>query len=243
MDWVSDQALPWLGNAATDVWGYYKQNPWLQQGLSTSLNLGLSAYSASEQRKQAERIAQQNQALSQQVAAQDQGIWNQTAYPNAAAVNASALANRGELGQARLGASQNFFNNLAARGFMSGSGLGAKGQADIERGYAQSYGKMLTDLTKFKNTPITPLPSQGYVTQSPYSYYPQTSISPTMAVAGKASNYLDIAKGYTDLMNLYKQIKKVPENNPINPMASYGYTYPGYSPYALSEYYPSYTLD
>lgn len=94
--------------------------------------------------------------------------WRDTAYPNKAAVNAQATQNRGQLGQARLGATQNLFSNLASRGFASGSGLGAAGMSGINRGYLQGLGNMMTELTKFKNTPMWGPPSAMYPQTGPW---------------------------------------------------------------------------
>jgi hypothetical protein len=81
-----------------------------------------------------------------------QKFYNQVSTPNSAAVQASAVQNRGELGQARLGAQQSLSKNLAARGFGSGSGLGIKGATDIESAYVRGLGESQTELTKFANT-------------------------------------------------------------------------------------------
>ncbi len=83
---------------------------------------------------------------------QAQGFYNETSLPNSEAVQAQATQNRGQLGQARLGAYGNLSKNLAARGFGSGSGLGIKGATDIESAYVKGTGESQTELTKFANT-------------------------------------------------------------------------------------------
>lgn len=183
-----EPALSWTGGALGDAYNFYQGNQgWMNPLLQVGASALLPALTAGSQNKQTQNIAQQNQQL-----------WQQTAYPNKAAVEASALANRGELGQARLGAGQNFFNQLAARGFMSGSGLGVKGQADIERAYAQAYGKMLTDKMKFANTPTTPLPSQAY--------YPQT-VAPLAAAGKGTTDYMSMAMGYQNMMKMIQGLQ------------------------------------
>ena len=112
--------------------------------------------------KSAQNVAQQNQQIAQQTAQQNQQVWQQNAYPRPAAVQAAASENRGQLGQARLGAYQNLASNLASRGWGSGSGLGVQGASNIERGYLQALGKQATDMTKFANTPMFGMPSQAY---------------------------------------------------------------------------------
>lgn len=177
----------WILGAGKDVGQFYTGNQgWINPLLQTGISAALPYLTQGSQNKGVQQTAQQNQQL-----------WQQTAYPNKAAVEASAIQNRGELGQARLGAGQNFFNNLAARGFMSGSGLGAKGQADIERAYAQTYGKMLTDQMKFANTPQQPFPQQAY--------YPQTQ-TPAAAAGKGATDYMSMAMGYQNMMNMVKQL-------------------------------------
>jgi hypothetical protein len=81
-----------------------------------------------------------------------QQFYDKTSLPNSTAVQAQATQNRGELGQARLGAMGNLSKNLAARGFGSGSGLGIKGATDIESAYVKGVGESQTELTKFANT-------------------------------------------------------------------------------------------
>jgi hypothetical protein len=81
-----------------------------------------------------------------------QNFYNKTSLPNSAAVGAQATQNRGQLGQARLGAYGSLSKNLAARGFGSGSGLGIKGATDIESAYVKGIGESQTELTKFANT-------------------------------------------------------------------------------------------
>lgn len=94
--------------------------------------------------------AQAKRAKDAQDDAQD--FYAQTSLPQPAAVAAQETQNRGQLGQARLGAYQNLSKNLASRGFGSGSGLGLKGATDIESAYVKSLGQSATDLTKFANT-------------------------------------------------------------------------------------------
>ena len=88
--------------------------------------------------------------------------WQSTAYPNKASVDAAAVQNRGQLGQARLGSYQNLASNMAARGFGSGSGLIAEGAGGIEKGWLQALGRSGTELNKFANTPMWGPPSGAY---------------------------------------------------------------------------------
>jgi hypothetical protein len=92
--------------------------------------------------------------------------WQANAFPSDATVNAQATQNRGQLGQARLGATQNVGSQLAARGFGPGSGAMAGSLGQINKGYLESLGDMNTELTKFKNTPMFGFPQQGYGTAS-----------------------------------------------------------------------------
>ncbi len=92
--------------------------------------------------------------------------WQANAFPSDATVNAQATQNRGQLGQARLGATQNVGSQLAARGFGPSSGAMAGAMGDINKGYLEGLGSMNTELTKFKNTPMFGFPQQGYGTPS-----------------------------------------------------------------------------
>ncbi len=148
-----------------------------------------------------QQAAEKAQKESQAIAMQNQQLWQQTAFPRPEAVSAAATENRGQLGQARLGSYQNLANQLAARGFGSGSGLMARGGADIERGYGQAYGNMLTGLTKFANTPTSALPSQGYYQQGQ---------QPQQTAMGAGTNwmtgYLDQSRGYNDIIKLIQKM-------------------------------------
>lgn len=180
---MSDGVGSWLQQAGTDV-GNFGLNNW-QTILPMAASAGLSMYSNQQQNEAMKKAAQQNQAL-----------WQSTAFPNQAAVDASAIQNRGALGQARLGSYQNLANQLAARGFGSGSGLGVKGASNIESGYLQGMGKMLTDLTKFQNTPSSGLPQGAY-------YQPGTT------AGGAGANTLGSALGFMQAMQ-WLQGKKQP---------------------------------
>ena len=98
------------------------------------------------------RQGQQQSSRAGRAQREGQDFYNQTSLPNTAAVNAQAVQNRGQLGQARLGAYGSLSKNLAARGFGSGSGLGIKGATDIESAYVRGVGESQTELTKFANT-------------------------------------------------------------------------------------------
>ena len=73
----------------------------------------------------------------------------------------------------------------------------ARGGSDIERGYGQAYGNMLTGLTKFANTPTSGLPAQAYA-------------QPQQSAAGAGMNwftgYLDQSRGYQDIIKLIQQM-------------------------------------
>ena len=81
-----------------------------------------------------------------------QRFYQQNSLPNEANVQAQATQNRGQLGQARLGAYSSLGKNMASRGFGSGSGLGIKAAGDIESAYLRGIGEQQTALTKFSNT-------------------------------------------------------------------------------------------
>jgi len=187
-DWLSG-AWDWGKGAAGDVFGSQGQQGWLGQNqgwLSPALSFAGTMYGQRQQQQAAEKAQKQNMAL-----------WQQTAFPNQAAMSAAATENRGQLGQARLGSYQNLANQLAARGFGSGSGLMARGGADIERGYGQAYGNMLTGLTKFANTPTSGLPAMAYN-------------QPQQSAMGAGMNwftgYLDQSRGYGDIYELYRKL-------------------------------------
>jgi hypothetical protein len=111
--------------------------------------------------------------------------WQVNAFPSDATVNAQATQNRGALGQARLGATQNVGSQLAARGFGPGSGAMSGAFGNINKGYLESLGNMNTELTKFKNTPMFPYPQQGYGSA-------QTG---TLGGLGNATDMMDTAAG------------------------------------------------
>jgi len=182
-------ALSWLGTAVGDVGDWYGEN---KDWVSPALSLAGTMYSQRQQQQAAEKAQKQNMAL-----------WQQTAFPNQAAMTAAATENRGQLGQARLGSYQNLANQLAARGFGSGSGLMARGGSDIERGYGQAYGNMLTGLTKFANTPTSGLPAQAYA-------------QPQQSAMGAGMNwftgYLDQSRGYQDIIKLIQQMNQQNRN-------------------------------
>lgn len=136
---------------------------------------------------------QQAKKTAQQAASQNQQTWQQNAYPNAAAVNAQATENRGELGQARSSATKDYFNQLAGRGWGSGSGVGAAGVSTINKGYLQSLGQNATAMTKLKNTPMFGMPSQAYV-------------SPVSGGTEQALQGLDYALGQLQAQNLLRQL-------------------------------------
>jgi len=120
--------------------------------------------------------------------------WQATAYPNKAALEASAVQNRGQLGQARLGSYQNLASNMAARGFGSGSGLMAGEAGNIERGYLGAMGKQASDLTRFANTPMWGPPSGAY--SSPMSGAMSAGI-------GQGGGLLDQYLGYYMINNMF----------------------------------------
>ena len=136
---------------------------------------------------------QQAKKTAQQTAQQNQQTWQQNAYPNAAAVNAQATENRGELGQARSAATKDYFNQLASRGWGSGSGVGAAGLSTINKGYLQSLGQNATAMTKLKNTPMFGMPSQAYV-------------SPVSGGTEQALQGLDYALGQLQAQQLLRQL-------------------------------------
>ncbi len=103
----------------------------------------------------------------QQTAQQNQQTWQQNAFPRPEAIAAQSAENRGQAAQDRFGATKAYFNDLAARGWNSGSGIGAAGVSNINKGYLQSLGQNATAMTKLKNTPMFGMPSQAY--QSPVS--------------------------------------------------------------------------
>ncbi len=111
--------------------------------------------------------------------------WQANAFPSDATVNAQAIQNRGQLGQARLGATQNVGSQLAARGFGPGSGAMAGAMGDINKGYLEGLGTMNTELTKFKNTPMFGFPQQGYASPT----------SSTWSGLGNATDMMDTAAG------------------------------------------------
>ena len=140
----------------------------------------------------------------------------ENAYPNQAAIDAQATENRGALGQARAGAYQNLASNLAARGFGAGSGIGYQGGADIEKGYLQSFGKMQTDLTKFKNTPQFGMPGSAYPTATPGGL--ETGL-------GIGGSMMDKAMGYYMMGNLFKNMPSYRNANYYGyPSSQYSYT-------------------
>ena len=136
------------------------------------------------QGNQAQKTAQQAQQGSL-------NTWQQNAYPKPEVVNAAATKNRGQLGQARLGAYQNLASNMAARGFGSGSGIMAGGAQGIEKGYLQGLGKQATDMTKFANTPMFGMPQSAYPTP--------VAGGPQQALGG-----LDTALGYYAMLQAMK---------------------------------------
>ena len=97
-----------------------------------------------------------DQASKQQSKAARENIamWMNTAYPNKANVSATATQNRGNLAQARANAEKNLPTTLATRGFGSGSASGTGAFTDINRDYMSQLAKMLTELTKYENTPM-----------------------------------------------------------------------------------------
>jgi len=200
-------ALSWLGTAATDVGNWYGQN---QGWVSPALSLAGTMYAQNQQQEAAKKAQRQNVAL-----------WQQTAFPRPEAISAAATENRGQLGQARLGSYQNLANQLAARGFGSGSGLGYRGGADIERGYGQAYGNMLTGLTKFANTPTSGLPAQAY-------YQPQQSAMG--AGTNWFTSYLDQSRGYNDIIKLIRQMQGQGGNTGVSNNTSYWGTGSDYEP-------------
>ena len=126
----------------------------------------------------------------QKVAANDasreaRAQWQANAFPSDSVVNAQATQNRGQLGQARLGATQNVGSQLAARGFGPGSGAMAGAMGNINKGYLEGLGSMNTELTKFKNTPMFPFPQQGYASPT----------SSTWSGLGNATDMMDTASG------------------------------------------------
>jgi len=141
----------------------------------------------------ASNYIQGNQAKKnmQQTSQANQQTWQQNAFPNSALVNAQSTQNRGEIGQARLGAYQNLASNLASRGWGSGSGLMAQGGRGIESGYLQSLGKNATEMTKLKNTPMFGMPSAAYQT-------------PVSGGTEQALGGLDTALGYYMIQNMLK---------------------------------------
>lgn len=125
-------------------------------------------------------------------AGEAEDAWRRTAFPSKAAVNAQALQNRGQLGQARLGAYQDLSGQMAARGFGSGSGQGMLGASNIERGYLQNLANANTELTKFKNTPMFGPPS---------AIYPSTGGAESGF--GTAGSLLNKAAGFYMAKNLF----------------------------------------
>ena len=203
-------ALSWLGTAATDVGDWYGKN---QSWVSPALSFAGSMYAQRQQQDAAEKAQRQNMAL-----------WQQTAFPRPEAMAAAATENRGQLGQARLGSYQNLANQLAARGFGSGSGLMARGGADIERGYGQAYGNMLTGLTKFANTPTSGLPGQAYN---------QPQQSAMGAGVNWLAGYLDQSRGYQDIIKLIQQMN---QQNRNTGGGSGNYNWAGYQLTGMSPY-------
>ena len=137
---------------------------------------GASMYQA----KQAEKRAEES-------AARDRAAWESMSKPSMAALEATAKGQRGQLGQARSGAYRNMAQNLASRGWGSGSGVGASGAAQIEGSYMRSLAQMANDMVKQANTPMFGPPGSAY----------QQSV-PGMGEAGaaKASGMLDTYLGF-----------------------------------------------
>ena len=129
----------------------------------------------------------------QQAAQQNQQTWQQNAFPRPEAVNAQATENRGELGQARSAATKDYFNQLASRGWGSGSGVGAAGVSNINKGYLQALWQNATAMTKLKNTPMFGMPSQAYV-------------SPVSGGTEQALQGLDYALGQLQAQQLLRQL-------------------------------------
>lgn len=144
------------------------------------LSVGSSSLAADRQKKALEEARMANEAM-----------YNQYSLPNQSALNAQATQNRGEAGQARLGAYQNLSSNLAARGFGSGSGLGVQAAGGIESNFLKSLGQQATELTKFGNTRQFAPPGSAYST--PVSGGLETAL-------GKTSSLMDMALGYS-MMN------------------------------------------
>ena len=147
-------------------------------------SMAFQAYQAREARKATEEAARQNLQT-----------WQQTAYPSAQAVKAAEQSAKGQLGQARSASYRNLAEQMAARGFGPGSGLMAREAGQIESGYMQSLADVLSDITKFANTPQWAVPSSAYKTATQ---------SPLGAALGTGSNYLDTAYGYMLMNQLLK---------------------------------------
>jgi hypothetical protein len=148
----------------------------------TLASMGMSAAAAKKQQAAMEAALKANQ-----------GLYDQYSLPNQDLLNAQAVQNRGQLGQARSAAYRNLFNTMAARGFGSGSGLGTKGASQIEGNYVRSLGEMATELTKFGNTrQFAP----------PGSVYNTPTAGGTETALGKGANMLDQALGYMMMSNM-----------------------------------------
>jgi hypothetical protein len=174
--------------------------PWVLPVLAVVASVGSTVYSAvssSQAQDAAEHQAKYQALAAQQAQKQAQQQWQNMAYPSSAALNAQAAENRGQLGQARLGAYQNLASQLGARGFGSGSGLGTQGAANIEQGYLQSLGQMGTELTKYAATPMFGPPSSAYPNPALMSgFIPGGGASPGASALGGAISPLSSAAGY-----------------------------------------------
>lgn len=153
-------------------------------------------YQASEAKESAHDAQKKNEAMARQTAEANRKAWEDMSKPNEAAVEASATQNRGALAQSRLGAYQSLANQMASRGFGSGSGIMAKGAGDIESSYLKALGNQQTELTKFANTPMFGAPSSAY----------QSNVfqQPVSGAVSSGLSGLDTAMGYYMMNNLLK---------------------------------------
>ena len=122
------------------------------------LSLGLGAASLGASMYQGKRAKDRAEGARQQSLA----MWDKYSKPDPSVLEAQAKQNRGQLGQARLGAYKNLASSLAARAFGSGSGLGIEGAGNIESGYLRGLAQSQTDQTKFAGTRQFGMPESAY---------------------------------------------------------------------------------
>ena len=80
--------------------------------------------------------------------------WYKTAFPQPGAIKSTKKAFRNQLAQGKTGAYGNMFNQMATRGFGSGSGLTQLGAQGIERDYLRNLGQGILNINKWGKTPM-----------------------------------------------------------------------------------------